>query len=185
MIRKIAIATLLLVMIGYAFYSAYEKRQEKIVLEKIQQEQKADASTYGLKKNNQAPDFRLTTIDGQEIVLSSLKENTVIVNFWATWCPPCREEIPDLVAFQQELPKDVKLISINLTHAERTDLEGIENYMSELEINYPVLLDPKGKVTDQYQVISIPTTYIINKKGLIKNKHIGPLTKEQLIEMVK
>jgi peroxiredoxin len=102
------------------------------------------------------PDFTLPTLDGGSITLSDLKGKVVLINFWTTWCPPCREEMPSL----EKLYRHFK--------HEKFTLLAVDN------LSFPILLDKAGDVSAKYGANAIPTTYIIDKKGKAVGKAVGP-----------
>jgi peroxiredoxin len=119
-----------------------------------------------------APEFELETISGEEINLSELQGQPVIINFWASWCPPCRAEMPAFQAAWQEYEDDhLVIIAINATHQDsRAD---VEEFIKINQLTFPILLDSNGAVSATYQIHSLPTTYFINREGIITNKLIG------------
>lgn len=132
------------------------------------------------------PDFSLTTLDGQDFNTIDQKGRVLLINFWATWCAPCRVEIPDLIALQEELGSeafDVVGISVD-----QGDPQEVKEYVQSMNINYPILIDD-GEVADAFGgVYALPTTFVIDKTGKITHKTIGifPIEKaqEELAEMI-
>lgn len=129
-------------------------------------------------------DFHLKTIDGKEIHLNDLKGKQVILNFFTTWCPACKEELSDLNKFQEKYGKEVNFLSINYTAYEIGKNERILEYIKRNQINFPVLLDISGKVGKSFEVITIPTTIFIDKNGNIIKKNVGPVTFNDLESFV-
>jgi peroxiredoxin len=121
-----------------------------------------------------APDFSLTNIDGQKASLTDFKGKAVILNFFASWCPPCREEIPDFIALQKTYgDKGFTFVGVSLVNVSES-----KDFAAKMGINYPVLIDD-GKVSNLYgPVRSIPTTYVIGKDGKIVKMYIGARNKE-------
>lgn len=125
-----------------------------------------------------APDFTLETLDGSEFTLSDHRGKVILLNIWATWCPPCREEIPDFMEIQEEMEEDgVLFVGV------ATDAEGwavVRPFAEEFQINYPILVD-NGIVTHKYgPVQGIPMSFIINRKGQVEYLLPGMVTKEML-----
>ncbi|MDQ1002857.1 peroxiredoxin [Neobacillus niacini] len=137
----------------------------------------------GVQEGNKASDFQMKTIEGEYIKLSDLKGKKVILNFWATWCPPCKAEMPHMQDFYEEQNKIVEILAVNLTTSEK-NIKNIEKFIKDNHITFPVLLDQEGETGDRYQAITIPTSYFIDSKGIIRKKIIGPMDKEMMTELI-
>jgi cytochrome c biogenesis protein CcmG/thiol:disulfide interchange protein DsbE len=123
-----------------------------------------------------APDFALEQLHGEMFRLSEHRGKVVALNFWATWCPPCREEIPDLIKLQKEMKEDVLFVGISLDTKE----EAVGPFAEEYGINYPVVIDD-GRAVDKYGPISgIPMTFFIDQEGRVRLLAAGMVTEEQL-----
>ena len=133
----------------------------------------------GIEIGKSAPDFELTKLDGTNVKLSDLKGKKVILNFWATWCGPCQQEMPDMEAFYKEHKENVEILAVNYTPSEKGGEEKVSNFIKEKGITFPVLLDKNIDVTTAYKVITIPTSYFIDTKGVIQDKFIGPMTQKR------
>lgn len=125
-------------------------------------------------------DFTLKTLDGKDIQLSKLKGKPIVINFFTTWCPTCKEELPNLIKFQKKYGKDIYFLSINYTSYEVGKIDKIKEFVKKWNINFPVLLDSTGKVGKKYEVITIPTTFLIDKEGNVVRRNVGPITFEEL-----
>lgn len=136
----------------------------------------------GLAKGEKAPDFDLTTLDGEAVKLSDYKGKKVILNFWATWCPPCRAEMPDMQKYYEEQAagSNVEILAVNLTTADK-GMDEINDFVEEFSLTFPIPMDTEGKVGEIYQAASIPTSYMIDTEGRVQNKIVGPMN-EQMME---
>jgi len=129
--------------------------------------------SYCAKKEKEsvlAPDFTLKTLDGQEITLSKLRGKVVLLDFWATWCGPCKESIPHLVQiYKTYQQKELEIIGMNV---DRGDVSGVHRFVKSMDIPYPVIITP-DEVGRSYGVAGIPTTILIDKQGKIRDKTLG------------
>ncbi|BBI36732.1 peroxiredoxin family protein [Cohnella abietis] len=142
------------------------------------------SQTIGINQGNVAPDFELNTLDGDSYKLSDFRGQKVIVNMWATWCPPCRAEMPDMQKFyEKHKDENTTVIAINMTTSEKS-IDRISKFINEFGITFPVLLDEQNKVGDIYQVYALPTSFIIDSKGVIQQKVTGPMNHEMMEKMV-
>ena len=117
-----------------------------------------------------APDFTLKTLDDQEITLSSLKGKVVLLDFWATWCGPCRESIPHLIQLYKTYRENgFEMIGISL---DKGDATVVRNFTKSMDIPYPIVMAPE-EVARDYRVTSIPTTFFIDKEGKIRERITG------------
>lgn len=167
--------------------AADDKKNPKNKLENShgQKESVIARKNVGIEIGNLAPDFTLPTIDGQVVSLSSLRGKKVILNFWATWCPPCRQEMPDLEAFYSKHAKDkhVVVLGINLTSAEMS-VNDVKRFIKEYKLTFPVLLAKTEETAVLYQAVTIPTSYIIDSSGVIRNKRIGPMDQKWMEQQI-
>ena len=134
-------------------------------------------SATGVNQGNLASDFTLETIDGTEVSLSDYRGDVVLVNFWATWCPPCRAEIPDLeAAYQARQDDGFVVLGINVEEPR----EAVAPFAQAIGMSYPVLLDRGGQVMKMYRAPGLPISLILDRDSVIQVRHVGILTKEQL-----
>ncbi|MES9738997.1 redoxin domain-containing protein [Peribacillus frigoritolerans] len=128
----------------------------------------------GLKIGAKAPNFSLKTLDGKQVELSDYEGKKVMLNFWATWCPPCKKEMPDMERYTQQAGDDVVVLAVNI------DPENdVQAFVEDNGITFTIPLDSqsaKNPVNERYKILSIPTTYFIDKKGIIRNKVISAMT---------
>ena len=168
-------AAIIISGIAHTSYSAYQTKQDQ---QQMKAKQQAEG---GLETGMNAPDLEIEQ-DGRMIHLSDLTDQLIVINFWATWCPPCQQEIPELNAFAKST--SIPVYGINVTTAERR-LSDVKQFLKKTPITYSVLYDTKGQSEKTYQLVAMPATYIIDQSGTIVGKHVGPVTQEMLKEMVR
>jgi cytochrome c biogenesis protein CcmG/thiol:disulfide interchange protein DsbE len=136
--------------------------------------------TWGLRaraggplQSGPAPDFSLVTFEGETLTLSDLRGQVVIINFWASWCPPCRDEAPYLEAtWRKYRDRGVVFIGVDYVDAEPNALA----YIAEFGITYPNGPDIGQKIARSYRIEGVPETFYVDKQGQLRGVHIGPLT---------
>ena len=124
-----------------------------------------------------APDFTLKNLDNADVSLTEYKGQVVLLNFWATWCEPCRYEMPAIQRRYADY-KDKGFVVLAIDYDEpATDVGAFTHAYS---LTFPILLDSGGKVDDLYRIIGYPTTFFIDKDGLITRQHVGAMSEDQL-----
>ncbi len=155
-----------------------------------------NSETQGLEIGQVAPDFvgtrdtgeavRLTDLDGKSLSMADLKGHPVWINFWATWCPPCQKETPDLRdAFERHRGAGLILLGISIQEEPAT----VRDYVARYGLTYTIGMDVTGAVMHTYRVFGIPTHYFIDRNGIIRDRVFGPLDKagieQRLAEILK
>jgi peroxiredoxin len=119
-----------------------------------------------------APDFKLVSLDGQAASLSAMRGKVVFLNLWATWCPPCREEMPSIQALSRHFQKDTGFVV--LTVSEDSDPSRVAPFIKRNNFDFRVLLDPRNRVAEAYNVSGLPESFVIGRDGRIVAHHVGP-----------
>jgi thiol-disulfide isomerase/thioredoxin len=175
---SVIVAIVVLGILGYGYLS--DTTGASLVDEPVEQETKQNAQQEPEKF--EAPEFTLKNINGVDVSLSDYKGKIVFINFWATWCGPCRHEVPAFVELQEEYGSDTLVIlGISL---DQGDLSVVPAFAKEYNINYEVLYGD-AKVVGRYGGIrSIPTTYIVDRDGYIRDGRIGFPGKDYFVQMI-
>jgi peroxiredoxin len=160
---RVAILGVLLVALVFAIYSSLEKDPNAV------------------KVGRMAPNFSLEQLNGSPITLSDLRGKGVVLNFWGTWCVPCKQEMPALQK-QYEAYKDkgIAIIGVNISESPIT----IEPFLKQHGINFPILLDRKSEITKLYRIGPIPTTFFIDAEGKVKEIFIGQMNESIIADKV-
>ncbi len=127
---------------------------------------------HSVRNGTKTPDFSLEGLDGKRVRLSGLKGNVILLNFWATWCGPCRDEMPSMEALYQHY-KERNFILLTISVDEGSP-EPTRKFIEKNSYCFPVLLDSAGKTLDLFGIDRIPATVVIDKKGRILGRAIGP-----------
>ncbi len=128
-----------------------------------------------------APEVSLTTVAGETFTLSALRGKPVVLNFWATWCPPCRAELPELQAAHERYAGEVIIAGVNQAEPPASVIA----FAGQVGLSFPLPLDVRGDVSRQYAVRSLPTTFFIDRDGIIRRIQIGPVTEATLAQALQ
>jgi peroxiredoxin len=135
----------------------------------------------GWQIGEQAPDFSLADLQGNPVRLSRLRGRVVVLNFWATWCPPCRNELPDLQSFYADYrSRGVIVLGIN----QREAIDLVRNFRDNQKLTFPVLLDLDSQVGNRYHVDTLPRTVFLDRSGVIRSILYGPSTRWVFVALV-
>lgn len=148
----IAVAVVILLQGKDSFFTSYQPR---------------------IKVGLPAPNFTFPGLDGKKISLTDFKGKVVFLNIWATWCPPCREEMPSMEKLYQELKgNDFEILAVSVDASGAT---AVAPFMKEYKLSFPALLDPGGTIKNLYGTTGVPESFIIGKEGIIEKVVIGPM----------
>jgi len=150
--------------------------------EKVEPEIKTNHTVENKESSDLAPNFDLTSTEGKAIKLSDYRGKVVIVDFWATWCPPCRKGIPELIELQNEFKNNLVIIGISLDQNTESD---VVPFIKKYGINDPVVFGTNQVMMDYGAINAIPTSFVINKDGKIVDKHVGLVPKSVYEKKIK
>lgn len=128
----------------------------------------------------EAPDFTVVDADGTEVKLSDYVGKPIVLNFWASWCSPCKSEMPEFNAAWEELDGEVQFLMVNMTDGARETVESAREYVEGEGFTFPVLFDTKSEAAIAYSAYSLPTTYFIDAEGYVTARAVGAIDGETL-----
>ena len=188
------ILLVLLIFLGVSYF-LYDTLSNKFkpIASNLQEENKSSEEVKESEKNNKeekikAMDFTVINDNNEEVNLSDYYGKPIVINFWASWCGPCKGEMPDFNEVYKELGEEVEFLMINMTDGNQETLEKAKSYIDEEKFEFPVLYDTKINAANSYAVQSIPTTYFIDSEGYIVARAVGAIDKETIkegIDMIK
>ena len=124
--------------------------------------------------------FKIAQLEGSNLQLSDLKGKPVIINFWATWCIPCQDEMPLLEKYSNKLSNSLQIIGVN--SQEQPDV--VRDFVTKYGITFPIGLDSNGDLTRAYLINGFPTTFFVDKNGILRNMHVGVLREDLITSYV-
>ncbi|KAB7671112.1 redoxin domain-containing protein [Bacillus sp. B1-b2] len=136
----------------------------------------------GIEIGEYAPNFQLKNLEGKIVNLTDYKGKNIMLNFWTTWCPPCKKEMLDIQQISKEKENSWVVLAVNIDGGNEA---GVREFVQSRKLTFPILLDERDTVSNQYHILSIPTTFFIDKNGKIINKAYTMLTLEEMREIVK
>lgn len=188
--RNIIIGLVVVLMVGWAIFEfTGEKSEEKqlaaqrAALLKEQQQLNAKQEAFegfGIKVGDMAPNFEVQDLaTGEQVKLTDYQGEPVILNFWATWCPPCRAEMPDMEQFFKDT--DANLLSVNLIETEKSK-EHVPEFIDSYGLTFDVLLDHNSATAATYKIQPIPTTFFIDREGVISFIAYGAMNYDTMVQ---
>ncbi|MCR4437185.1 MAG: TlpA disulfide reductase family protein [Clostridiales bacterium] len=176
---------LILVIVAFYVTKNYSNAKSAGTVNQTQSTQSSSSqslNTADTTSDNKAIDFTLTDLDGKKVSLKDFRGKNVYLNFWATWCPPCRGEMPEIEkVYQQYKDKDFVVLAVDLGEDKNT----VQNFIKQNNYNFKVLLDSDQSVATKYNITAIPVSYFIDKDGNVVTKRVGALSEEEMQSYVK
>ena len=142
-----------------------------------------DSQQREIVRSVQATDFTLPTLDHKEQSLAEARGKVVILNFWASWCEPCKTEMPHFQTYYEQHQKDVEILAVNFT--KKDQLTNVKKFIEQHQLTFPILLDETGETSMMYGAFALPTTIIIDQEGNIAHEILGPLDEALLAEYIE
>ncbi|MCM3588048.1 redoxin domain-containing protein [Mesobacillus maritimus] len=145
----------------------------------------ANELPIALEVDSLAPNFSLVDLEGNEVQLSDYRGKKLLVNFWATWCPPCKDEMPYMQEMYEKYQDDgFEILAVNSTITEKSK-EDVAKFISDYELTFTIPMDEKNRVSSDYEIMAYPTSYFIDSDGVIRSITVGGMTKEHLEGEIK
>lgn len=189
LIILITAVVIMVLIVGFTFkdnlsdYLSNREELENDIQEsiEIEEDEAINDKESDESERMKAPNFTLKTMDGKEASLEDYRGKIVFINFWATWCPYCVKEMPDLQRIYEENKDDLVILAVDVQESKGT----VENYMKDKDYTFPILLDEKGEIASTYFISSYPTTYFVDKEGYLLGGYPGMLTYPQMNEILQ
>lgn len=186
--RKIGVIIVCTLIILFIYNIVSEKLADQTGLTEASRgfEQNLSLENSVLKKDELAPDILFTALDGTEAKLSDYKGKNVVLNFWATWCPPCKAEMPAFQKYYETYGKEhnVVILGFNMTFSKDSP-EKVQAFIDEFDITFPIYTTQNKEILKTYQIASMPTTIFIDEEGKVQRKIVGPVNESALSEYVQ
>jgi len=152
--------------------------------DKYEKIENAEQVPIGIVEGKRAPDFELTDLNGDKVRLSEYKGMPVLLNFWASWCPPCKKEMPHMESIYKKYKDEFAILAVNVTTSEKKK-EDVNKFIEEYKLTFPIPMDEKGEVFHQYEVMGYPTSFFIDSDGIIRRVVLGPVDEKELKTEIK
>lgn len=164
LILRVIVLGVIFVALGSAFYTAYQNDDSPVQIGEV------------------APDFTLANLAGEQVRLSDYKGKGVFINFWATWCDPCKREMPHMEAQYQVMKEEgIEILAVNITESN----VAVNSFKKRLGLSFPILLDRNRSVSNRYGIIPIPSSFFVNKNGIVVSKVEGEMSEQQIEQQLK
>lgn len=185
---KLIIYVFVSVILIFACVKSYESLTKKYTMKEISKEienSEIEENTDIEKTVEKATDFTVIDTNGKKVSLSDYIGKPVVVNFWATWCGPCKMELPAFDKLCKEYGGQVSFMMVNLTDGYQETVDGVKQFVSENEYTFPVFFDTEYSASNSYQIYSIPETIFVDKEGNLVKSQIGAMSEEILRKYIE
>jgi len=171
---------LILVLLLVGAYYLYDRYADEYKPNAAYTNDKGETTGQDLKSSTPAPDFTVTDRNGKSVSLSDYFGKPIVLNFWASWCPPCKSEMPEFQAAYEKYGSDIQFLMVNMTDGERETVNSAKDFISENGYSFPLFFDTEYEAAIAYSASSLPATYFIDSDGNLKAYAIGALDAENL-----
>lgn len=183
-IKTIVIFAALVIVIGGSSI-AYSLLKDQTASKNIKDIVKDGITASGEERERvPAPDFKVTDQDGNQVMLSSLFGKPIVLNFWASWCPPCKAEMPNFNKVYKEVKNDFTFMMVDLVDGQRETVTTGKTYIQNQGYEFPVYFDVDQEAADAYSISSIPTTLFIDSNGMVAAGYTGAISENTLLESI-
>jgi peroxiredoxin len=182
--KKTIIIVVITLIVSWTVFDFINSKEETENKEDTKIDVAVDSDEIGLSVGDIAPDFELTTLDGETVRLSDYRGKRVFINFWATWCPPCRAEMPDMQKLYEEKEVDVEILAVNITESEKNE-KDVTDFVKDFGLTFPILMDVNSVVSTTYKVQAYPTSYMIDSSGRIQLIAPGAMNHEFMVQEIE
>ncbi|MDX8047049.1 redoxin domain-containing protein [Gracilibacillus sp. S3-1-1] len=187
--KSIISVTIVLILVGIVFVTnftdMFDKQADPNIVD-VTGDTSIDGVTITapnaeqIQVGNNAPSFQLPDLNGNEVEAFDVEQEYILLNFWATWCKPCTEEMPDLQAFEEANQATIKVVAVNTTNSE-TSVDKVKSFVDDGDFDFTILLDEDNTVYDHYAIVGMPTSFIIrNSDRQVMARVNGAMSLEQM-----
>lgn len=182
--KKTILVVVITLMVSWTVFDLVNSKEETANQEGTRIDEAGGSEETGLAIGNIAPDFELTTLEGKTARLSDYRGQRVFINFWATWCPPCRAEMPDMQKLYEQTDVDIEILAVNMIESEK-GVEDVTEFVKDFGLTFPILMDANSDVATTYQVQAYPTSYMIDSTGRIQFIAPGAMNHEFMLQEIE
>ena len=182
--KKTILVVVITLMVSWTVFDLINSKEKTTNPEDTRIEETVGSEEIGLAIGDLAPDFELTTLEGKTVRLSDYRGQRVFINFWATWCPPCRAEMPDMQKLYEETDVDIEILAVNIIESEKSE-KDVTEFVKDFGLTFPILLDENTDVATTYQVQAYPTSYMIDSTGRIQFIAPGAMNHDFMLQEIE